>query len=89
MTLKNCSGGSYECNWGSYPSSDTAKSILDAGYGYIMYFNPDPAKYRSYYGEDGYFSQAAQGVYNQKCQPMKQWWKKIGEGEYDPNPYTW
>lgn len=89
MTNKWCSGGSYECNWGSYPSGADAKSAQDAGYGFLMYFNPDPAKYRNYYGDNGHFSKAAQGVYGQKCKPMTQWWKKTGEGKYDPNPYKW
>lgn len=89
MTNKWATGGSYECNYGQYASASTAESIKNAGYGFMMYFNPDPATMRGYFGENGYFSQAAQGAYGQKCQPMKQWYKKIGEGEYDPKPYNW
>lgn len=88
MTKKSCSGGSYECNNGQYPSETTARNIKNNGYGYIMYFNPDPAVKPGYYGENGYFAQAARGLYNQGLKPMAQWWKKIDEGEYDPKPYT-
>lgn len=89
MTKKWATGGSYECNNGQYATESSARSAKDSGYGFLMYFNPDPASMRQYYGADGHFSKAAQGAYGQKCQPMKVWYKKTGEGKYDPQPYEW
>lgn len=89
MTKKWATGGSYECNYGQYASESAAAQAKADGYGFLMYFNPDPADKRAYYGADGHFSKAAQGAYGQKCQDMKVWYKKIGEGKYDATPYPW
>ncbi len=89
MTNKWATGGSYECNNGQYASTSAAQTAKNNGYGFLMYFNPDPADKRAYFGANGYFSQAAQGAYGQKCKDMKIWYKKTGEGKYDLTPYPW
>ncbi|MBP5373325.1 MAG: DUF1735 domain-containing protein [Bacteroidales bacterium] len=89
LTKKNCTYGSYECNNGQYATQTNAQNAKNNGYGFIMYFNPDPSQRSgAYYGANGYFAQAARGLYGKGLKPMANWYKKIDEGVYDPKPYS-
>lgn len=91
QTKKNCTGASLELNrWsGGAMDVERAQNIKKNGYGWVMYFafNPDPN--HSNYTEQatGYFKAAAKGFYDQELQEPTHYYKKLGQGKYDPKRY--
>lgn len=91
MELSSCAGYSIQLNYGGGVSAERAKSIMDQGYGWIMWFAFDPSgtgtvsnnRTRSLQQ----FRNMAEGCYNQTVLDPKNVYNKIREGEYDPNPH--
>lgn len=91
QTLKNCTGASIQLNYGNSLSESSAKQVKEDGYGWIMYFafNPDP-NHRNYTrGATATFKNVARGCYDQELIEPTHYYKKIGEGRYDPNRYAY
>lgn len=91
QTLKNCTGASLQLNYGNSISESSAKQVKEDGYGWIMYFafNPDP-NHRNYTsGATATFKNVARGCYGQELIEPTHYYKKIGEGKYDPNRYAY
>lgn len=91
QTRKNCTGASIQLNYGNSLSESSAKQVKEDGYGWIMYFafNPDP-NHRNYTrGATATFKNVARGCYGQELIEPTHYYKKIGEGRYDPNRYAY
>lgn len=92
QTLKNCSGMSIELNRGTgYISEESARTIKENGYGYVMWFafNPAPGTNTSNLSSSlTKMKAAAKGLYDQELLDPTGYYKKIGEGKYDPARYT-
>lgn len=90
QTLKNCTGASIQLKDGTSISENKARGIKEDGYGWIMYFafNPDPNA-GDLYTEQATeaFKNAARGCYEQNLIEPTHYYKKIGDGQYDPNRY--
>lgn len=93
LTKKNCSGSSIELNrsYGSMTESK-ARQIKEDGYGWMMWFafNPDPT-HGNYNGKSAtsMFKEAARGCYDQELIEPTGYYKKIGDGKYDPERYEY
>lgn len=91
QTKQNCSCMSLELNRGTGSiSEDRARSWKEQGYGWCMWFafNPDPNHYLyNLPSSMSKFQQAAKGFYDQGVQQPTHYYKKIGEGKYDPTRY--
>ena len=80
-----CSFMSVECNLGSgWISEDSARQAKEAGYGWCMWFALDPVLRREPWSK---LSAAAKGLYDQDLKPRTGYYKKLGEGRYDPTRY--
>lgn len=91
QTRKNCTGASLQLNYGYSMSESEAKQVKEDGYGWIMYFafNPDP-NHRNYTrGATATFKNVARGCYDQELIEPTHYYKKIGEGKYDPTRYAY
>lgn len=91
QTLKNCSGISLQLNYGHTYSEENARQLKEEGYGWIMYFafNPDPTHNLYTSQATGVFQEVARGCYDQELIPPTHYYKKIGQGQYDPNRYPY
>lgn len=91
LTRKNCTGASLELkrDIGDEMTETRARQIRNDGYGWIMYFafNPDPNHANYTRQATRYFKEAARGCYDQELIEPTHYYKKIGEGQYDPNRY--
>ena len=91
LTMKQCSAMSIELNHGWQDVGvEQAQAWKEAGYGWVMWFafNPCPGSHtenRSY--SVRLMNNAAKGLYGQSLKPEQNYYKKIGEGEYDPKAY--
>lgn len=84
IDLSSCSMTSIECARGTGTiTEETARANKEKGYGWCMWFSLDPN--REPWEK---LSEAAKGFYNQDLKPRTGYYKKIGEGRYDPNRYT-
>lgn len=91
LTLKNCSGASIQLNYGNTISESQAREIKESGYGWIMYFafNSDP-NHENYTSQaTTVFQNAARGCYDQELIEPTHYYKKIGQGMYDPTRYAY
>lgn len=91
MDLSGCAGNSIQLNYGYSISESSAKSIMDNGYGWIMWFAFDPSGTGTVNNNRNHsltqFRNVAKGCYNQSVLDPKNVYNKIREGEYDPNPH--
>ncbi len=91
LTLKQCSAVSFELNRGYGSCSvEAARKFKEDGYGWVMWFafNPCPGSHTENRASSVYImNNVAQGLYDMKLKPAQHYYKKIGEGEYDPKPY--
>lgn len=93
QTKKNCTCMSIELNRNrGNITKDRAKQWKNAGYGWCMWFafNPDPN--HSLYNLSRSmpkFQEAAKGFYDQSLLKPTHYYKKIGEGQYDPTRYAY
>lgn len=90
MTLKQVSRMSVECNLGGGKSSATesiARASKENGYGWWMWFawDLDPNKSRDALS---YINNVSKGLYGVAPEPVTGYYRKIGEGVYDPVRYT-
>lgn len=93
QTLKQCTGSSIELNRGyGSMTEDEARGIKAQGYGWMMWFafNPDP-NHNLYNGNKALpmFKETARGCYDQELIEPTGYYKKIGQGVYDPNRYEY
>lgn len=93
QTLKQCTGSSIELNRGyGSMTEDKARGIKAQGYGWMMWFafNPDP-NHNLYNGNKALpmFKETARGCYDQELIEPTGYYKKIGQGVYDPNRYEY
>lgn len=96
MTLSQCSGMSIELNRGSGDSSEsTARSQKERGYGYYMFFALGHTTslsgndgFRSYKNQVNRCQNVARGLYGEELLMPTHYWKKKGEGVYDPVRYA-
>lgn len=97
MTMKQCSGMSIECNrGGGWIDEAKARQIKADGYGWVMWFAFEPAGREL--GSGTIYSNldrsmvkmkaTALGLYDTALLDPTGYYKKIGEGEYDPKRYT-
>lgn len=91
QTLKNCTGASLQLNYGDTISESDAKQVKEDGYGWMMYFalNPDPNHSNYTSGATETFKNVARGCYEQELVEPTHYYKKIGEGVYDPTRYAY
>lgn len=92
LTYAHCSGASIELAQGRTLSKRTAQTVLDKGYGWCMWFAFDPsgtggAKNNREHSMEQ-FNVAAQIFYGSELANPTYVYNKIGEGKYDPTPYT-
>ncbi len=91
MDLSCCAGNSIQLNYGWGISESDAKTIMDNGYGWIMWFAFDPsgtgtvANNRTSSLQQ--FRNMAKGCYNQTVLDPKNVYNKLGEGRYDATPH--
>lgn len=94
MTKQNCAFASAQLNNGEGQRDITEENCLkrkEEGYGWLMWyaFNPNPT--HNLYNLDNsmnLFNIASKALYDgQTVQRPTYFYKKIGEGQYDPNPY--
>lgn len=92
LTMANCSGASIQLNYGDSISESKAKSCLEDGYGWIMWFAFDPSGTGSISSNRSHsitqFQNVARGCYGQDLAPVTGVWNKIGEGKYDPERHA-
>lgn len=92
MTMKGCSGMSIECNNGTgYIDEDSARRIKEKGYGWVMWFAFNPSPTSNLYNLETSLPMmkgAALGLYDQELPDPTGYYKKIGEGRYDSQRYT-
>lgn len=91
LTYRQCCGASIEINYYDTLSESRARTLLDAGYGWCMWFGFDPS------GSGGVksnlthsmkqFRNAAKVFYNSEMQDPVSVYHKLGEGSYDAEPY--
>ena len=90
MTLRQCSGKSLQLNRGGTISEEEARGIRDKGYGWLMWFafNPAPGMKNSNFGKTlPKLQAAARGLYGAELIMPAGYYKKVGEGRYDPLRY--
>lgn len=91
MDLSGCAGNSIQLNYGSGISESSAKSIMDNGYGWIMWFAFDPSGTGTVNNNRTHslaqFRNMARGCYNQDVLDPKNVYNKLGEGRYDATPH--
>lgn len=91
MDKSGCAGNSIQLNYGYSIGADAAKSLMDQGYGWIMWFAFDPSGTGTVSSNRTHslqqFRNVAQGCYGQSVLDPKNVYNKIREGEYDPNPH--
>lgn len=91
MTYANCSAGSYELNRGyGAPSEANVKAWKEKGYGWLMWFALDPNPESGIYNGPRSLPKlqnAARGMFDQELLAPKGYYKKPGEGKYDPKRY--
>lgn len=93
FTLKNCSGASIECNLGYSSVNETsARNMKNNGYGWCMWFAFHPQEGGGINNNasriDPMIQGAARGFYDQELAEPKYYYKKLGEGKYDPTRYN-
>lgn len=92
LTMANCSGASIQLNYGNTISESKAKSCLDNGYGWIMWFAFDPSGTGSVSNNRSHsvaqFKNVARACYGQELLDPTGVYNKIGEGKYDPQRYV-
>ena len=92
LTYAQCSGASIELAQGRTLTERSAQNIIDKGYGWCMWFAFDPS------GTGGaknnlehsmkQFNVAAEMFYNSQVVDPVHVYNKVGEGVFDPTPYT-
>ncbi len=91
LTMKQCSAQSFELNRGYGSCSvEAARGFKEQGYGWVMWFafNPCPGSHtENRRSSVSIMNNVAQGLYDMKLKPEQHYYRKIGEGEYDPKPY--
>ena len=91
MGLSGCAGNSIQLNYGNSISSESAKALMNQGYGWIMWFAFDPSGTGTVSNNRSHslkqFRNVAQGCYEQNVLDPKNVYNKIGEGQYDPAPH--
>jgi len=91
MDLSGCAGTSIQLNYGNGIAASSAKSYMDQGYGWIMWFAFDPSGTGTVTSNRTHslqqFRNMAEGCYNQSVLDPKNVYDKIGEGAYDPEPH--
>lgn len=91
MGLSGCAAASIQLNQGMSMDGPTAKSYMDQGYGWIMWFAFDPSGTGTVSSNRTHalqqFRNVAQSCYGQSVQDPKNVYNKKGEGWYDPTPH--
>ena len=91
MGLSGCAAASIQLNNGMSMDGPTAKSYMDQGYGWLMWFAFDPSGTGTVSSNRTHalqqFRNVAQSCYGQSVQDPKNVYNKKGEGWYDPTPH--
>lgn len=92
MSLSDCAAESIQLRQASsYLSQEQAKSYMEQGYGWIMWFSFDPSGTGSVTSNRSsslqQFRNMALGCYGQTVLDPKNVYNKISEGQYDPTPH--
>ena len=91
MGLSGCAGNSIQLNYGNSISSESAKALMNQGYGWIMWFAFDPSGTGTVSNNRSHslrqFRNVAEGCYEQSVRDPKNVYNKISEGQYDPAPH--
>jgi len=91
LTNANCGVAAYELNKGSVPRGELGSAVAD-GYGYCMWFCFHPSDKGTISNNLnrslGGFRDAAQAFYGQTVLAPKNYYDKLGEGSFDPNPHA-
>lgn len=92
MGKDRCSGFSVELNRGyTNVTEDSARELVNAGYGWAMWFAFDPSGTGSvssnYSRSLTMFRAASKAFYGCDLKDPQNTYKKIKEGQYDPTPY--
>lgn len=92
MDLSDCAGMSIQLRQSSsYLTESQAKSYMDQGYGWIMWFSFDPSGTGSVSsnrsGSLEQFRNMARGCYGQTVLDPKNVYNKVKVGQYDPTPH--
>ena len=92
QTNKNCAYASFECNLGSNmynATASTASTAKNNGYGWLMWFAWDPSPLSPiYHNRDSYIKDVAKGLYDVELVTPTHYYRKIGEGVFDPKRYA-
>ena len=85
-TKRNASGYSVPLAGNSMlaPLEAKAREIKGEGYGYFMTYNLNPLKYKTSLTQ---LNEISLGLYDREVETPKYYYKKTGEGKYDPAPY--
>lgn len=87
QTVADCCGVSIECARGYGSSAESIKAKMDQGYGWgAAWFAWDPTNSRS---AKSTIAGVCELAYESKLVEPTVYYKKIGEGQYDPNPYNY
>ena len=90
LTYAHCSGASIELAQKRTLTESSAQTALDKGYGWCMWFGFDPASSGAKNNREhsmAQFNVAADVFYSSEVVPPTHVYKKIGEGNYDAQPY--